>query len=130
MAIVTLTSDFGYADGYVGAVKGVILREAPDATIVDIAHDVPRHDVAHAAWVLASAAFEFPIDTVHVAIVDPGVGGERAEVIVRARGHWFVGPDNGVFAHLGPIEGAWAIEPRPDAAPTFHGRDVFAPAAA
>lgn len=129
--LVTLTTDFGGADGYVGAMKGVIARLAPGTTIVDIAHDVPRHDVAHAAWVVASAAFEFPPGTVHVVVVDPGVGGARAEVVVRVRGQLFVGPDNGVFAHLGEPDGAWTIEARrAGASPTFHGRDVFAPAAA
>jgi hypothetical protein len=135
MTLVTLTTDFGGADGYVGAMKGVIHRLAPGAAIVDIAHDVPRHDVAHAAWVLASAAFEFPPGTVHVAVVDPGVGGARAEVIALARGHYFVAPDNGVLAHVArDADGAWAIEAaefrRADPSPTFHGRDVFAPAAA
>ena len=133
MPIVTLTTDFGAADGYVGAMKGVILRLAPQTTIVDVAHDIPRHDVAHAAWTLATSAFEYPQGTIHVAVVDPGVGGARTEVVVRARGHLFVGPDNGIFAHLGPAE-AWAIASTafrmPDAAPTFHGRDVFAPTAA
>jgi S-adenosyl-L-methionine hydrolase (adenosine-forming) len=132
--IVTLTTDFGAADGYVGAMKGVIHRLAPGTTVVDVAHAVPRHDVAHAAWVLASAAFEFPAGTIHVVVVDPGVGGARAEVIAAFRGHLFVGPDNGVFAHLGACEGSWAITStafrQPDPSATFHGRDVFAPTAA
>src|SRR5262249_52916817 len=98
MPIVTLTTDFGGADGYGGAMKGVILTLTPAATVVDIAHDVPRHDVAHAAWVLATSAFAFPLGTIHVCVVDPGVGGARNEVVVAARGHLFVGPDNGVFA--------------------------------
>jgi len=133
--IVTLTTDFGGADGYVGAMKGVIHRLAPGCVVVDLAHDVPRHDVAHAAWVLATAAFEFPAGTIHVAVVDPGVGGARAEVVVAARGHLFVGPDNGVLAHVAASsEGTWGITStafrQPDVSPTFHGRDVFAPAAA
>jgi S-adenosyl-L-methionine hydrolase (adenosine-forming) len=135
MAIVTLTSDFGTADGYVGAIKGVILTLAPGTTLVDIAHDVPRHDVAHAAWVLATSAFEFPLGTIHVCVVDPGVGGARNEIIVAARGHLFVAPDNGVLAQIAPVaSGTWAITSnafhRPSPSPTFHGRDVFAPAAA
>ena len=89
MPIITLTTDFGTSDGYVGAMKGVLAARAPAATVVDIAHDVPRQDVAHAAWTLASAAFEFPTGTIHVAVVDPGVGGHRAEVIVLARGHLY-----------------------------------------
>jgi S-adenosyl-L-methionine hydrolase (adenosine-forming) len=136
MPIVTLTTDFGDADGYVGAMKGVLCRLADGATVVDLVHHVPRHDVAHGAWVLATAAFEFPPGTVHVAVVDPGVGGARPEVVVAARGHLFVGPDNGLFAHVARdgVDGVWAIAApdlrAPDVSPTFHGRDVFAPAAA
>jgi S-adenosylmethionine hydrolase len=135
MPIVTLTTDFGTSDGYVGAMKGVILTLAPGTTIVDVAHDVPRHDVAHAAWVLATSAWQFPLGTIHVCVVDPGVGGARNEIVVAARGHVFVGPDNGVLALVGdPCDGAWAITSsafhRPTPSPTFHGRDVFAPAAA
>ncbi len=134
-ALVTLTTDFGGADGYVGAMKGVLHRLAPGATIVDIAHDVPRHDVAHAAWVLATVASQFPAGTIHVAVVDPGVGGARLEVIVAAGGQLFVGPDNGLFAYVGAAcDGCWAITSTAfrmaEVAPTFHGRDVFAPAAA
>jgi S-adenosylmethionine hydrolase len=133
--LVTLTTDFGTSDGYVGAMKGVIARLAPEATVVDVAHDIPRHDIAHGAWVLAGSAFEFPVGTIHVAVVDPGVGGARAAVIVATRGHLFVGPDNGLFAYV--AEGADAVHAItetsfrfPEASPTFHGRDVFAPAAA
>ena len=135
MAIITLTTDFGTADGYVGAMKGVILTLAPDATLVDVAHDVPRHDIAHAAWVLATAAWQFPAGTVHLCVVDPGVGGARSEVIASARGHLFVAPDNGVLALVGAdCDGTWAITSpafvAAEPSPTFHGRDVFAPAAA
>ncbi len=130
MAIITLITDFGVRDGYVGAMKGVIARLAPDARVVDIAHDVPRGDVAHAAWVVATACREFPEDTVHVVVVDPGVGGARREVIVHAGEQWYVGPDNGVFAYLQVVQGAWSIARGDEPSPTFHGRDVFAPAAA
>jgi S-adenosylmethionine hydrolase len=135
--IVTLTTDFGLADGYVGAMKGVIARLAPEARVVDIAHDVPRHDVAHAAWVIATTAWEFPAGTVHVVVVDPGVGGGRLEVVATARGHVFVGPDNGVLAYVaGEGAEAFAITstafrmPDERTSATFHGRDIFAPAAA
>ena len=146
MAIITLTTDFGARDGYVGAMKGVLARLAPGVAIVDLAHDVPRHDVAHAAWVVATSCREFPPDTVHVVVVDPGVGTARGEVIVHADRQWYVGPDNGSFAYVTEGEHlAWTIAR--DAAPpaigsvtrgardgepsaTFHGRDVFAPAAA
>lgn len=142
---ITLTTDFGGRDGYVGALKGVLRRYAPHRVIVDVAHDLPRGDVAHAAWVVRSSCFEFPKETLHVVVVDPGVGGRRQGVIVLAGGHVFVGPDNGVFAYL-PEGRAFAIDlaevqrlsagqataRHPNGAPisaTFHGRDVFAPVA-
>jgi len=129
MAIITLTTDFGLRDGYVGAVKGVLSRSAPGGTqVIDIAHDVPPGDIAHAAWVVATACREFPDGTIHVVVVDPGVGTARRAVIVRAYHMMFVGPDNGVFAYLGKRYGR-AIAARAGAAPTFHGLDVFAPAA-
>lgn len=135
MAIITLTTDFGTSDGYVGAMKGVIARLAPTAQVVDIAHDVPRGDVAHAAWVVATSTREFPYGTIHVVVVDPGVGGTRQEVVVRADGQVYVGPDNGVFTYVHhPRWDAYAIENAGFRAThvsrTFHGRDVFATAAA
>jgi len=130
MAIITLTTDFGTSDSYVGSVKGVLTRLAPGATLVDIAHDVPAHDIAHAAWLVATACREFPPDTVHLVVVDPGVGGSRAEVIVHAGQHWFVGPDNGVFSSVAGDYVAWQIARDGEPSATFHGRDVFAPAAA
>jgi S-adenosylmethionine hydrolase len=134
MPIITLTTDFGTRDGYVGAMKGVLARLAPSATIVDVAHEIPRHDIAHGAWVLATASREFPPGTIHVAVVDPGVGGERAEVVARIADQLYVGPDNGLFAQLPPASEAWRITApafrRVDASATFHGRDVFAVAAA
>ncbi|MBW2261850.1 MAG: SAM-dependent chlorinase/fluorinase [Deltaproteobacteria bacterium] len=134
--IVTLTTDFGTADGYAGAVKGVILSIAPDSRVVDLSHDVPAGDVAAGAWCLRVAAPTFPSGTVHLAVVDPGVGGGRRPVIVSRGGHLFVGPDNGLLSLArGEVDAAWTIEPdrvrvRDRVAPTFHGRDVFAPAAA
>lgn len=135
MPIITLTTDFGTRDGYVGAMKGVIARLSPETRIIDIAHDVPRGDIAHAAWVIATSAWEFPHGTIHVVVVDPGVGGTRREVIVHTSGQWFVGPDNGVFAHVADahvearsIDAAWFRAKR--VSRTFHGRDVFATAAA
>ena len=134
-AIVTLTTDFGDRDGYVGAMKGVILSCAPGLTLVDITHAVPRHDIAAAANALADAAPWFPPGTVHVAVVDPGVGGARAAVIVAAHRQLFVGPDNGVFDLVAPRPDAvHAIAEadfrRPAVSATFHGRDVFAVTAA
>jgi S-adenosyl-L-methionine hydrolase (adenosine-forming) len=135
MALVTLTTDFGTTDGYVGAMKGVILRLAPGTRIVDISHEVPPQDVAAAAFILFQAAREFPPGTIHVAVVDPGVGGKRKEVIVDDGRHRFVGPDNGIFSLVCPHvrEGRHITAPgfrAPTVAPTFHGRDIFAPAAA
>jgi len=134
-SIVTLTTDFGVEDGYVGAMKGVILSRAPTVTLVDITHAVPRHDIAAAANALADAAPCFPPGTIHLAVVDPGVGGARTPVVVVAAGQLFVGPDNGLFELAAPQpEAAFAIaEPafrREPVSTTFHGRDVFAPAAA
>lgn len=133
--LITLTTDFGTADGYVGAMKGVIARRAPGAAIVDISHDIARHDIAAAAYALAVAAPEFPPQTIHVAVVDPGVGGARRAVIACAGGQRFVGPDNGVFQLVAPEpEAIYEIaDPRFVREPissTFHGRDLFAPAAA
>lgn len=135
MAIITLTTDFGTRDGYVGAVKGVLARLAEEATVIDIAHDVPRGDIAHAAWVVATATHEFPYGAIHLVVVDPGVGGSRREVIVKISGQWYIGPDNGVFTYVTDAAyDAWAIESRAfrgrSISPTFHGRDVFAHAAA
>jgi S-adenosylmethionine hydrolase len=134
--IVTLTTDFGTRDGYVGAVKGAIVSIAPHCRIVDLSHDVAAGDVAAGAWCLRVAACTFPPGTVHLAVVDPGVGSDRRPVIVAAGGHLFVVPDNGL-AGLACVEphAAWTIDPgrvavRDHVPPTFHARDVFAPAAA
>jgi S-adenosylmethionine hydrolase len=134
MAIVTFTTDFGARDGYAGAMKGVVLSLAPGATLVDVTHGVPPQDVVAGAVALAQAAPLFPPGTIHVAVVDPGVGGERADLLVEADGHFFVGPDNGVLSlatragrRIFRIEApAFRREP---VSPTFHGRDVFAPTA-
>ena len=131
MSIVTFTSDFGTADGYVGAMKGVVLTAAPGTKLVDITHEVRRHDVAAGAFALAQAAPFFPGGSIHVAVVDPGVGTSRAAVLVETENAFFVGPDNGLFALVAPTPRAvYAItEPgfrRPGESATFHGRDVFA----
>ena len=133
MAIITLTTDFGSLDGYVGAMKGVLARLGRNPTVVDIGHDVPRGDIGHAAWLVRTACREFPPNTIHVVVVDPGVGGKRRGVVIDANGSYYVGPDNGVFAYLEPqwargIENADVMAPGVSA--TFHGRDVFATVAA
>lgn len=132
MALVTLLTDFGTADSYVAEVKGVVLTLAPGATLLDITHSVPPGDVRSGAYLLGRTWHRFPSGTVHLVVVDPGVGTSRAAVAVKARGHAFVGPDNGVFSPvLRDAEVEIVILATPaDASPTFHGRDLFAPAAA
>jgi len=132
MPVITLTTDYGTADSYVGEVKGVLLSRVPDATLVDITHEIAPGDVAAGAYVLARAWHRFPEGTVHLVVIDPGVGTERAALALEAGGHRFVGPDNGLFGTLSGVPGLVAVElPVPaTASHTFHGRDVFAPAAA
>jgi S-adenosyl-L-methionine hydrolase (adenosine-forming) len=134
MAVVTFTSDFGLSDAYVGAMKGVVLGVSPMATLVDITHAIPAQDVRAGALALADAAGYFPAGSVHVAVVDPGVGGDRQGIAVASRGHFFVGPDNGVLALAAPEpRQVFLLESplfrRGTVSPTFHGRDVFAVAA-
>lgn len=130
--IITLLTDFGTADGYVGEMKGVLLTEAPAATLVDISHDLPAHDLDIGRLTLARYWRRYPEGTVHLAIVDPGVGSSRAALAVRSEGRFLVGPDNGLLspALLASRARAVALPVPPGASSTFHGRDVFAPAAA
>jgi S-adenosyl-L-methionine hydrolase (adenosine-forming) len=132
MPIVTLLTDFGLSDSYVAELRGVILSAAPSATLVDITHAIPPGDIRAAAFVLGRAWQRFPAGTVHLAVVDPGVGTPRAALALRARSQFLVGPDNGIFTHVlrdTPVEIVTLPVPA-HAAPTFHGRDLFAPAAA
>lgn len=136
MSLITLLTDFGSASPYPGQVKGV-LSALCRATLIDLTHDIPAHDVPCGAYTLSAAAAAFPAGTIHLAVVDPGVGTDRLPLAVASGGQVFVGPDNGlllVAAHrLGePRAHAIAVERfalRPLSA-TFHGRDLFAPAAA
>jgi S-adenosylmethionine hydrolase len=156
--IITLTTDFGYDDAYVAAVKGAILNINPEASIVDVSHSIRPQDILHAAFILSVAYRYFPKQTVHVAIVDPGVGSERRGIILKLPSAIFVAPDNGILSYviddLFSIEGRSAIEQthglteivfkkgleaaaitdprfwRHPVSPTFHGRDIFAPVAA
>ena len=134
--IVTLTTDFGDGDYYVGAMKGVILGIAPEAQLVDISHQIPPQDVLSAAFVLRHAACEFPPGTVHLAVVDPGVGTRRRPLAIQSNGHLWVGPDNGLFSFILDCADSRIHEiarpdlGRPDLSSTFHGRDLFAPLAA
>ncbi|MFI5230497.1 MAG: S-adenosyl-l-methionine hydroxide adenosyltransferase family protein [Gemmatimonadales bacterium] len=131
-AIITLITDFGTADGYLGEMKGVLLSRAPDAQLVDITHDIPPQDIERARLTLARVWRRFPPGTVHLVVVDPGVGSSRAALAVSSDDRFVVGPDNGVLSPALFVAGARAVElqaPTTSSA-TFHGRDVFAPAAA
>ena len=130
--IITLLTDFGTADGYVGEMKGVLSANAPDCTLIDISHDVTPHDVEAGRLAVARYWHRFPVGTVHLAVVDPGVGGLRAAIAVESEGRMLVGPDNGILspAMLHPGARCVALAVPASASPTFHGRDVFAPAAA
>ena len=129
--IIALLTDFSTADSYVAEMKGVLLSALPGATLVDITHSIPPGDVRSAAHVLGRVRRRFPAGTVHLAVVDPGVGTERAALVVAAGGQFFVGPDNGLFTPvLGEATEVIDLPTPPQAAPTFHGRDLFAPAAA
>ncbi len=136
-SIITLTTDFGLRDAYVGSMKGVILSIHPGVRLVDIAHQLPAHGVLQAACLLHEACPRFPPGTIHVAVVDPGVGGPRRPVLLKIENRFYVGPDNGIFGLLledFTLQGGWALENRtyflPSVSRTFHGRDVFAPVAA
>lgn len=130
--VVTLLTDYGSSDSYVAEVKGRLLQAAPGLSIVDITHDIEPGDIAAAAFVLGRAWPSFPSGSVHLVVVDPGVGTSRRALAVDAGGHTFVGPDNGVLdAALGHAGArAFGLATPEDASATFHGRDVFAPAAA
>jgi S-adenosyl-L-methionine hydrolase (adenosine-forming) len=134
--LITLTTDFGTSDHFVGAMKGVIAAIAPAARVIDITHEIAPYNILEAAFVVAQAAPYFPKRTIHVIVVDPGVGSDRRAVVAEAGGQFFVAPDNGalsmVFAR-GPHKVRAISNAKlalKDASRTFHGRDIFAPAAA
>lgn len=135
--LITLTTDFGTRDGYVGTMKGIMASIAPDVRFIDITHTIPPQDVRSAAYVLWTALPYFPTESVHLVVVDPGVGTARRPIAARTPWGVLVGPDNGVFSYV------WAQAPpdlivelqnsayrTPAVSATFHGRDVFSPAAA
>ncbi len=139
--IITLLTDFGLGDGYVAIMKGVILGIAPRATIVDITHDVAPQSIAQGAYLLSTSYRYFPPGTIHVAVVDPGVGGDRRPIAIATPRALFVGPDNGLLAPVldearregGDVQVVELNEPRywlPEVSTTFHGRDIFSPVAA
>jgi len=156
-AIITLTTDFGYGDSYVAAVKGAILSVNPEANIIDICHSIEPQNILQAAFILNAAYRYFPKQTVHMAVVDPGVGSEREGIILKTPSALFVAPDNGILSYvvndLYPVDtpttqyandlskiilktGLEAVaitDPRfwrHPVSPSFHGRDIFAPVAA
>ena len=130
--IITLLTDFGTADGYVAAVKGVLISRAPRATIVDITHEIPAHDIEAGRISLERYWLWYPPETVHLCVVDPGVGSDRAALAVQSEGRFLVGPDNGLLSPALLVAGARAVTLGVPAnvSPTFHARDVFAPVAA
>jgi S-adenosylmethionine hydrolase len=136
-AVISLTTDFGLEDPYVGVMKGVILSVNPEARIVDLSHGIPSHDVLAGAFALQAGCEYFPANTIHVAVVDPGVGSRRRPILAITERYAFLGPDNGVFAlvfrRLKPVRILHLTEARYFLSPvsqTFHGRDIFAPVAA
>lgn len=134
-AVITLTTDFGLADPFVGIMKGVILNLAPSARIIDITHQIEPQNIMQAALALESAHGYFPKNTVHLVVVDPGVGSKRRPITVKTKSATFVGPDNGVLTSvMVPSSRVYELTHRKyflDApSSTFHGRDVFAPASA
>jgi S-adenosyl-L-methionine hydrolase (adenosine-forming) len=136
MPIITLLTDFGLRDHYVAAMKGVMLKLNPELTLVDISHEIPPQDIYSGSYTLGHSCFHFPSGTIHLAVVDPGVGGARRALAVSAGGHYFVAPDNGVLTHVMESGGACTTHEitaghyyNKPVAPTFHGRDVFAPIA-
>ncbi len=135
-AVITLTTDFGLEDEYVGALKGVLLSFLPDVQIIDISHAIRPHDIEGASGILARSCIFFPDSTVHLAVVDPGVGSDRALLALRTDRHIFVGPDNGIFSSFLLADPVRIHRISNDSlslcsvSPTFHGRDILAPVAA
>ncbi|HLA13073.1 MAG TPA: SAM-dependent chlorinase/fluorinase [Pyrinomonadaceae bacterium] len=135
--IITLLTDFGLTDYYVGAMKGIILSIAPHVRLVDITHDVPPQNIASGAFYILAAHTAFPNGTVHLGVVDPGVGSGRRAIAVQASGQFFIGPDNGLFSYICQADRDHRVFEitnqtlfRRQVSETFHGRDVFAPVAA
>lgn len=135
--IVTLTTDFGQKDHYVGTMKGVILSRCPGAQIIDISHQIEPFSIPAGAYAISQSASYFPSGTVHVVVVDPGVGTDRKALLIQSSSQFFIAPDNGVLSFIlnrDPLAKAYEILNRnlwlPSVSATFHGRDIFAPVAA
>jgi len=136
-SIITLTTDFGLKDPYVSEMRAVILGISPKATVVDISHEIEKFNVRMGAYVLASVSPYFPVGTIHVAVVDPSVGTKRNPILIQAKNSYYIGPDNGVLTSAATKEGIdhiYQISNQklmlPKVSRTFHGRDIFSPAAA
>ena len=137
MPVITLLTDFGNSDEYVGLMKGVILSITPSAVIVDITHQIDPQDIIQAAYTIKSSYRYFPENTVHLIVVDPGVGGERQIIVIKIKGHIFIAPDNGILTLIcdeGKIESIIRIDNSTlflkSVSHTFHGRDIIAPVGA
>lgn len=134
--IISLTTDFGGVDHYVAAMKAVMLHISPDVRFIDISHEIPPQDIMAGAWVLKNSAFLFPQGTVHLVVIDPGVGSERRAIAAKFGGYYFVGPDNGLLSLIAEenVSSVVALENpaffTSSQSNTFHGRDIFAPVAA
>jgi len=135
--VITLITDFGTRDGYTGIMKGVILKINPLVRLVDISHEVSPHDIFEAGFILKNSYRYFPEGSIHLVVVDPGVGSKRRAILVEAGDHFFIGPDNGVFTFIYESEKIKKVVELtnkryflPHISNTFHGRDIFAPAAA
>jgi len=137
--LITLTTDFGTSDHFAGAMKGVIADLAPRARVVDITHEITPYEILEGAFVIAQAWRYFPKRTIHIVVVDPGVGSARRPILVETGGHWFIAPDNGVLSMIydatPPSKTKVRVISNPklmarEISRTFHGRDIFAPAAA
>jgi S-adenosylmethionine hydrolase len=137
--IITLTTDFGLKDPFAGVMKGIILGINPDAKVIDITHNIQRHNIFEASQVIAMSYKYFPSTTIHIAVVDPGVGGMRRPIMVSTGDHYFIGPDNGILTQVIEEQASHFIEVihltssqyfLPVIGSTFHGRDIFSPVAA
>lgn len=132
--MIVLLTDFGVRDPYIAQMEAVIYRDAPNTTVINLFPELPPFAVKECAYLLAAYQSDFPEDAIFLCVVDPGVGTDRVPVILRANGRWFVGPDNGLFDIVKkryPLSEQWCLKDKPqDCSTTFHGRDIFAPAAA
>ena len=134
--VITLTTDFGIQDHYVGAMKAVLISISENARLIDISHQIPPQDIMAGAWVVRNSAMLFPPGSVHLVVVDPGVGTRRKPIAIRIEDQYFVGPDNGIFSLITDQYEYEGVELtnrdfwREDPSSTFHGRDIFAPVAA